>query len=356
MAFSIKLWQVADTSLEEIPIESLDDERRLENWIAGDPSILGIDVVLVGRQVITGNRGRIDLLAIDSDANLVILELKRDLTPREVVAQALDYGSWVKGLTYEAVDSESQRFSGKPLKEAFEDHFGFPIPTSINSSHSIIIVASMLDDSSERIVQYLTETYDVPINALFFTFFRSGESEFMGRAWLKDPEEVRERGAARKQSPWTGYYFANVGEGDHRNWDDCRKYGFLSAGQGEWYSNGIKRLNPGDKVFAYMRGNGYVGYGTVTASAIMAKDFVVHGRGSLLDLPLAQPRLAENKDNPKLSEWVVGVDWHRAFRREEARRFPKMFANQNIACQLRDSVTVEFLRKEFGGADAPLDK
>lgn len=350
MAFSIKLWQVNGTTLQEVPVESLDDERRLEDWIAADPSILGIDIVLVGRQVVTGNRGRIDLLGIDSDANLVILELKRDLTPREVVAQALDYGCWVKGLTYEAVDSGSQRFSGKPLKEAFEDHFGFPIPTSINTSHSIIIVASMLDDSSERIVQYLTETYDVPINALFFTFFRSGESEYMGRAWLKDPEEVRERGAARKQAPWSGYYFVNVGEGDHRNWDDCRNYGFLSAGQGEWYSNGIKRLGAGDKVFAYMGGIGYVGYGTVTTPAVMAKEFAVDGGGSLLDLPLSQPRLAENKDNPRLSEWLVAVDWHRTFPREKAKRFSDMFANPNIACQLRHPPTVEFLRREFGAA------
>lgn len=347
MAFSIKLWQVGGTALHEVPIETLNDEQRLENWIADDPSILGIDVVLVGRQVVTSNRGRIDLLGMDSDANLVILELKRDLTPREVVAQALDYASWVKGLTYDAVDSEARRFSGKSLKESFEDHFGFAIPVSINSSHSIIVVASMLDDSSERIVQYLTETYDVPINALFFTFFRSGDSEFLGRAWLKDPEEVRERGADRKQSPWSGFYFVNVGEGDHRNWDDCRNHGFLSAGQGEWYSNGIKRLSPGDKVFAYMRGIGYVGYGTVTKAAVMAKDFIVEGKGSLLDLSLEQPRLAENRDNPKLSEWVVGVDWHATVPRENAKRFPKMFANQNIACQLRDAATVEFLRREF---------
>lgn len=25
-------------------------------------------------------------------------------------------------------------------------------------------------------------------------------------------------------------YYVNVGEGSHRSWDDCRKYGFLSAG------------------------------------------------------------------------------------------------------------------------------
>ncbi len=98
MPFSMKLWQVQGKDLQEINRETLSDEQRLEDWVVKDPSILGIDVLLVGRQVTTANRGRIDLLAIDSEANLVVLELKRDKTPREIVAQALDYASWVNDL------------------------------------------------------------------------------------------------------------------------------------------------------------------------------------------------------------------------------------------------------------------
>jgi len=39
--------------------------------------------------------GRIDLLAIAPDGALVIIEIKRGRTPREVVAQALDYAGCV---------------------------------------------------------------------------------------------------------------------------------------------------------------------------------------------------------------------------------------------------------------------
>ena len=45
---------------------------------------------------------------------------------------------------------------------------------------------------------------------------------------------------------------------------DCREYDFLAAGQGEKYGNYIKKLKPGDLVFGYMKGLGYVGFGTVT--------------------------------------------------------------------------------------------
>lgn len=349
MPFSMKLWQVQNQDLQEIKREALNDEQRLESWVVKDPTILGIEVLLIGRQVTTASGGRIDLLAIDSEANLVVLELKRDKTPREIVAQALDYASWVNELSYEQIENIAKDFTGKSLPQAFSDFYGFPIPQTVNGSHSMVILASELDDSSERIVQYLSEQYGVPINVLFFTFFRTTSGEYLGRAWLKDPEEMQERTQARKQAPWSGYYFVNVGESQHRNWDDCRKYGFLSAGQGEKYGKPMKKLKLGDLVFAYMKGIGYVGFGSVTTNAAMVRDFSPDGTGKkLLELPLKQPNMADNKDDALLSEWVVGVRWEKTLDRDQAKRFLGIFANQNIVCLLRDTATVEFLRKEFG--------
>ncbi len=63
-------------------------------------SILGMDLALTGRQVQTGFGGRIDLLALDADANCVIVEPKGGRTPRDVVAQILEYAAWIRGLGY----------------------------------------------------------------------------------------------------------------------------------------------------------------------------------------------------------------------------------------------------------------
>jgi hypothetical protein len=63
---------------------------------------------------------------------------------------------------------------------------------------------------------------------------------------------------------------------------------------------------------------------------------------------LKQPGMSDNKDDPAISEWVVGVKWEKTFERDEAKRFPGIFANQNIVCLLRDTATADFLRKEFG--------
>lgn len=349
MAFSMKLWQVQGPDLKQIGAASLDDEERLETWVVKDPGILGIDVLLIGRQVTTQFGGRIDLLAVDDEANLIVLELKRDKTPREIVAQALDYASSVNGLSYEQIDALTKEFTGKALSQAFNDHYGFPLPQTVNASHSIIILASSLDDSSERIVEYLSEEYGVPINVLFFTFFSAATAEFLGRAWLKDPEELQDLAQARKRAPWSGYYFVNIGEGPDRSWDDCVTYGFVGANGGEKYSNPLKKLKPGDLIFAYLKELGYAGFGRVTRPAMMVRDFVPDGQEkTLLGLPLKQPNIAQDKDNTALCEWVVGVKWQKTFTRDQAKKFPGIFANQHIVCKLSNPRTVEFLRGQFG--------
>jgi hypothetical protein len=352
MPLTIGLWKVAGSRLHEIPSSKLDAETRLEQWIIADPSIIGLDALIIGHQLKTEGGGFLDVLAMDSAGDLVLVELKKDRTPREVVAQILDYASWVKSLTFGELDGYVQAHNHKGLAEAFFDHFGDSIPESVNASHSMMIVASELDDSSQRIVEYLAEEYGVSINAVFFSFFMSEAQELLARAWLLSPTQVQDRVHSKRQAPWSGYWFANVGEGDHRNWEDSVQYGFLGAGQGPRYSRPLKQLSVGDKLFAYMKGLGYVGYGEVTSEARMIKDFQVASLSkALLDLPLRAQKAAENSDNADLSEWAVGVKWLKTFTKTDARTFKGVFANQNIVCKIRHEPTVEFLRREFGVAE-----
>lgn len=348
MSFEMTLWKVSGSKLEEIAPAHLDEEQRLEDWIAKDPSILGMDIAIIGRQVQTAFGGKIDLLALDRDANCVVLELKRGRTPRDVVAQLLDYAAWIKDLGYNELDQIAQRWSQQSVATIFQAVFGDAIPEAVNASHNLIVVASDLDDSSERIITYLAEEYGVSINAVFFTFFREGNGELLGRAWLKDPVETIERSESRKRAPWSGYWFVNVGESEHRNWDDNRQYGYIGAGQGEQYSRPLRHLKIGDRIFAYMKGIGYVGYGEITKEAVPIGDFVDEQGKSVLELPLRAPRAAENKDSTERAEWAVGVKWVKHFPRDQAKTFKGVFANQNIVCKLRDPKTLEFLRSEFG--------
>ncbi|PEF41583.1 hypothetical protein CON84_00430 [Bacillus sp. AFS094228] len=347
MPFNMNLWKVEQNKLHEIQKNRLDSENRLENWIAEDNNILGLDILIIGKQVVTSFGGRIDLLAIKSDGDLVLLELKKDRTPRDVIAQALDYASWVKGLTTVEIEAIAVKYLKHGLKETFENHFETSLPLEINNQHSIVIVASELDQSSERIVQYLADEYNVNINCVFFNFFKDNTQELLGRSWLMDPEAVEDKVSAKKTAPWSGIYYVNVGDGIHRSWEDCKTYGFISAGQHPRYSDHMKKLQVGDKVLAYLKGRGYVGYGIVTSEAVMVKDFEWTSGKKLLSEPLKQPNIANNLNDSNNADWTVGIKWIESLDANQALTQPGIFANQNIVCKLRDKATLEFLGSKF---------
>ena len=113
------------------------------------------------------------------------------MTPREVVAQALDYASYVQKLglsDIERIIESKDFFDGKSLNEVFRDKFGDDLPEFVNQAHRIYIVASALDSRTERIIEYLSETHRVDINAATFTYFKTPDGELIGRSMLLDEE------------------------------------------------------------------------------------------------------------------------------------------------------------------------
>ena len=80
--------------LQKALSESIDYEKDFENWLENSPNLLleeeGETIIWIGRQVkiSTEDTGKyLDLLGIDSSGDVVIVELKKGRTPREVIAQ-----------------------------------------------------------------------------------------------------------------------------------------------------------------------------------------------------------------------------------------------------------------------------
>jgi hypothetical protein len=190
----IKVWEIMNRDkLKEISKSKLDFEDRLEDWMEDDISTISNDLLVIGRQVETDFGGVIDILCIDYNGDIVIVELKRDKTPREITAQVLDYASWVKDLTNERINEIANKYlsDGVLLADTFRNKFGNEVPEIINEHHKMLIVASEIDDSSERIIKYLSDTYGVAINAVTFNYFRDSEGkEFLARVFLIEPSEA----------------------------------------------------------------------------------------------------------------------------------------------------------------------
>jgi len=193
MPIEVGIWRLGDRP-ERINMSAIESESKLEDTLVGDISILSPQLMLIGRQVSTAYGKFIDLLAIDVEGNLTIIELKKNRTPREVVAQLLDYGSWVQSLSYDEIAAiYSEKNPGKELEQGFDEAFEISLPEKINQSHELIVVASELDPSTERIISYLTDNYGVPINAVFFRYFREQDFDYLARTWLIAPEEAERK-------------------------------------------------------------------------------------------------------------------------------------------------------------------
>lgn len=192
MGEEIKIWKIEGELLrEELEKIPLDMEKAIENWIMKDIKILSENLIIIGNQIQTSPGGIIDVLCMDQNGDIVIVELKRDKTPRDVTSQVLDYASWVSDLTTEEIlDLCKQKYgSVDKFKEEFEKRFE-ELPESINENHRMIIVGSLIDSTTERIVKYLSEKHNIDINIATFNFFKSGDDQrFLARVFMIEPED-----------------------------------------------------------------------------------------------------------------------------------------------------------------------
>lgn len=325
MAIEVGIWRI-DEGTDPVKLTGFDIEDRLEDAIEQDVSILDEQLMIIGRQVRTDFSTQLDLLAIDEDGDLIVIELKRDKTPRDIVAQALDYGSWVQHLgtaEIETIFTDYQdRYGNAPAPKSLADAMKGKYkgtPNDYNARHRMLIAATTLDPATERIVEYLRESYGVDINVALFHAFVDSERQYVSRAWLS--ENVRPSvdldDRVSVDLEWNGQHFVNVGEGEYRSWNDARRLGFVSAGGGTRYKDAMQRLHEGDRVWAYVSGRGYVGYGEVHAEAVRSNEFFVTISGK--EVPIEEVELQAEVNFPAgHEEWYVGINWIETVDREDA--------------------------------------
>jgi hypothetical protein len=131
----------------------------------------------------------------------VIIELKKDKTPRDITAQVLDYATWIKDLSNNNITEIANAYlkNKGPLENAFKERFGEELPEILNEYHKMLVVASGIDSSTERIIDYLSDSYGVAINAISFQYFED-EKEYLARAFLLEPSEVDRKAKTKRSS------------------------------------------------------------------------------------------------------------------------------------------------------------
>lgn len=353
MPVEMRMWRIDGDEPKPLATSVLAAEKDLHEFLKRDPSLLGDRLLVIGSEVITPYGSRLDLLAVDAEGNLNLLELKRDKTPREVVAQVLDYGSWASTLSRDDIIDIATKHLDQPFEAAFEDVFGSPPPDELNGDLSLTIVAAELDASSERIVNYLRD-FGVPVNAVFFSYLEDDGRRYLARSWLtsSDDETPTSTTASKKskRAVWNGRDWYISFSGGDRVWDDARRYGFVSGGGGKMWSQDMRALPKDARIWVNVPPMRYVAVGRVLAPATRFEDAQVRLAGdwtpltgqSLQGFYSSDPAVEDDK-----AEWVVPVEWSDA-RPLEAGLWEKgMFASQHAACKLRQEFTLARLAEHF---------
>jgi len=161
----IGLWYITQDGPRKLEAGRVDLEQYLEDWIARDPSLLQQGLVIVGRQIgLEG--GRLDLLGLDPQGRWAVIEIKSGRVRRETIAQALDYASCIAWMPqdelYQKVEALLEERGGQDNSE--------------NEGRDVVmyVVGTGSEPGLERMVDYLSETYGMPITLVSYEVFEIG--------------------------------------------------------------------------------------------------------------------------------------------------------------------------------------
>ena len=159
-------------------------EVDLENLLEINPEYFFEDrkILIIGKQVPTNLGSWIDLLGIDKHGNTVAIELKRGRTPRETIAQLLEYASFIENLDYEQLNSIFQNYVSEEtvLEDYHQEYFQISQEdiVSFNKTTRLIIVAQDISNSIKQTALYLRKK-GIDIYCMEFKYFLNQALEKM---------------------------------------------------------------------------------------------------------------------------------------------------------------------------------
>jgi hypothetical protein len=199
----IGLWAVGDDGPAKLGTGNIDLERRLEEWIERDPGLLDSGLEIVGRQIYL-EAGPLDLLAIDPQGRWVIIEIKRGAVRRDTIAQALDYASCIATMPYEQLAEKVNAYlasrpgqAARTLEGILAERGSEADAQATPRTVEMFVVGTGRDAGLDRMVTFLTGTYDIPISVVSYEVFATGAGQQILVRELNDVETSDTTGGRR---------------------------------------------------------------------------------------------------------------------------------------------------------------
>lgn len=136
-----KLIQMTPTTFYN---EKLKERYDIQEWIEKNPEIIEQNLLIIGKEVILPSDIRLDLLALDKNSNLVIIELKRDVSGKNVDWQAIKYASYCSNFSPSDIFRQYAEYLSSDEDEAerkIEEFIDAENFEDLNSNQRIILVS-----------------------------------------------------------------------------------------------------------------------------------------------------------------------------------------------------------------------
>ena len=167
------IWEVAEEGPQRLSRTNIDLEQQLEDWIEQEPSLLQEGLTIIGRQLQT-EAGPLDILALDPQGRWLVIENKRGQVYRETIAQALDYAACITSMPFGDLAEKANHYlsaKGTSLEDLLSDRGGLADAQQDARDVGTIIVGVGTQPGLERMVEYLTGTFGVPIAVVVYDVF-----------------------------------------------------------------------------------------------------------------------------------------------------------------------------------------
>ncbi len=148
-----KLSPLVSTSFQE---ENLWERRDLQRLLRANIEVIAPDVMVIAEEFGEWSESgrRIDLLAIDKDANIVVIELKRTVDGGHMELQAIRYAAMVANMTWEQAKTAFMKYLNDNSLD-FDpegklcEFLGWDIPREDDFAQSVRIVLASANFSKE---------------------------------------------------------------------------------------------------------------------------------------------------------------------------------------------------------------
>lgn len=255
---SVKTLNNLDHDLSENEIEDL--------LFQNSQLITGEKLLIIGRQITTNTNKRLDLLGIDARGRLFTVELKKNIAPREVISQVLDYASWIDSLPEYKIEKIAKEHFAKyelpytNLSDAYHKSFGKEIKIARRDNHQFIIFAKEFSEDLTRQTDFLFEK-NVPINCIKFEIYKddSGGTYFsIDKIVGENIEEPVDSGKSKNIYTSKSYHkqiisvLTKMLEEKYGDWSSdlfiskVNPFKTYQSRDGSWTSSYIKWVNPND--------------------------------------------------------------------------------------------------------------